>query len=152
MVPPGDILRKGETPDPARKRNAWDRMEKWQQMTALVVGAVASLFGAGVSFQRARASIVMISQQKPVDERQDAMIRAITDDNGKLHVSMDHLHEEVRGMRTDLRYFDPRIRGGGLGALPEEMPHPTPTSAPTPAIDPSMGFAIPTPRTTGSGG
>lgn len=123
-------------PGPA---NLWNRMEKWQQIAALALATVASLFGAGVSFQRARAAIVMVSQQKPIDERQDAEIRAVVDDAGKIHVTIDHLHEDVLGMRQDLRFFDPRIRGGGLPELRLEPPLATPSATPVTTPMPGTG-------------
>lgn len=125
----------------------WDRLETWHKGVVVIIGAAATIFGAGIAFQRARATIVTSAQQKVIDQRQDQQIRAVQDDSLQMHVTMDDLHDEVRGMRTDLRYFDPRQRGGGLPSLPEETPRPSPT----PTFDPSMGLTIratPTPKGT----
>ena len=100
----------------------WSRLQKWQQILALGGALVASVFTAGIVFQQARAAIVLVDDQKLVDARQDDEIGAVLDDNALLHISQDHLHEEVRGMRLDIRAFDPRIRGGGLPVLPAEPP------------------------------
>ena len=134
----------------------WDRMEKWQQIAAVTIAAVCSVFAAGVTFQRAKASLVFADAQAAVDGRQDELIRAVQDDAGNMHVHMDDLHDEVRGMRLDLRFFDPRIRGGGLAELPAETPRPTPPPAPTSTVDPSMslpltGLPVPAPSPIPSG-
>jgi anti-sigma-K factor RskA len=108
--------------------DAWKRLEKWQQVFAISLGAVGAIFAAGVTFQKARASVVLVSVQKLVDDRQDVEIQAVLNDNALLHVSQEHLHEEVRGMRLDIRSFDPRRIGGGLPDLEDE---PEPRSAGT---------------------
>lgn len=130
----------------AKRPGPWDRMERWQQIAALLLGAVAAVFAAGVTFQKAKASIVLVEVQEAIDARQDATLRAVQDDSLQMHVSMDDLHDEVRGMRTDLRFFDPRIRGGGLHELPPEAPRPAPS--PTSTLDPSMGLPVPSSTST----
>lgn len=114
--------------------NPWDRLEWWHKMILAAGIILVSVFGAGAGFQRVKASVVFADAQKAVDERQDSQIHAIQDDNGRMHVSLDDVHDEVRGMRTDMRFFDPRLRGGGLAPLPEETPRltmPPPLASPT---------------------
>lgn len=117
---------------PTRPPNFWEKMEWWHKIILAAGVIIVSVFGAGVGFQRAKASVVFVETQSATDARQDAAIRAVQDDSGRLHVTMDDLHDEVRGMRTDLRLFDPRLRGGNLAPLPEEVPRPTPTADPFP--------------------
>lgn len=129
----------------------WDRLEKWHKVLVVLIGAAVSTFGAGVAAQRARSSVVLAGPQHEIDERQDQQIHAVLDDAGRMHVSLDDLHDEVRGMRTDLRYFDPRFRGGNLPALAEEPPRPSPRPIPTSTLDPSMGLLLPSPTPTPPG-
>lgn len=124
------------------RASIWERLELWHKTAIMVVAGTTALFGAGMAFQQAKATIVLTTTQHAVDERQDDQIRAVQDDAGRLHITLDDLHDEVRGMRMDLRYFDPRMRGGGLPALADE---PRPMAHPTPLSDPSMRFALPTP-------
>lgn len=120
--------------------NGWEKLEWWHKVVMGAFAGVVLVFGAGMGAARVKAAVVMVADQKVIDDRQDTMIRAIVDDSGKMHVSMDDLHDEVRGMRLDLRYFDPRLHGGGLPALPEESPRVTPT------LDPSMALPAPSAR------
>ena len=119
----------------------WNRMDRWHKIVVVILGGVVAIFTSGIAFQQARGKIVLAAPQKAVDAVQDAQLRALQDTDLQMQVGMDHLHDEVRGMRTDLRYFDPRLRGGGLPSLPEETPRPSPT----PVQDPSMWLPVPSP-------
>lgn len=119
----------------------WDKLEGWHKIAIVLGGCICFLFGLGAATEKIKGEIVLQDAQRAVDEAQNQQIRAVTDDAGRIHITLDDLHDEVRGMRTDLRFFDPRLRGGGLPNLPEETPRPTP-----PLADPSMGFRLTAPK------
>lgn len=117
----------------------WEKLEWWHKFLLAAGVIVVSVFGAGAGFTHWRATFVSAELQRAVDEAQDTQIRALVDDSGKMHVTMDDLHDEVRGMRTDLRFFDPRIRGGNLPPLPEEAPRSNDLGLPMPLPTPMKG-------------